>query len=48
MNTNNLMEQILTNENLNQAYLQVVKNKGAEGVDGMKYTVDIISKDEEE
>ena len=32
------MEQILTNENLNQAYLQVVRNKGAEGVDGMKYT----------
>jgi len=32
------MEQILSNENLNQAYLQVVRNKGAEGVDGMKYT----------
>lgn len=38
MNTNNLMEQILTKENLNQAYLQVVRNKGAEGIDGMKYT----------
>ena len=32
------MEQILSNENLNRAYLQVVRNKGAEGVDGMKYT----------
>ena len=39
MNTNNnLMEQILAKENLNQAYLQVVRNKGAEGTDGMKYT----------
>lgn len=38
MDTSNLMEQILSNENLNQAYLQVVRNKGAEGVDGMKYT----------
>ena len=32
------MEQILSAENLNRAYLQVVRNKGAEGVDGMKYT----------
>lgn len=32
------MEQILSNDNLNRAYLQVVRNKGAEGVDGMKYT----------
>ena len=32
------MEQILSNDNLNRAYLQVVHNKGAEGVDGMKYT----------
>ena len=32
------MEQILSNENLKRAYLQVVRNKGAEGVDGMKYT----------
>ena len=32
------MEQILSNDNLNKAYLQVVRNKGAEGVDGMKYT----------
>ena len=38
METNNLMEQILSKENLNQAYLQVVRNKGAEGIDGMKYT----------
>jgi group II intron reverse transcriptase/maturase len=32
------MEQILSNENLNKAYLQVVRNKGAAGVDGMEYT----------
>ena len=32
------MEQILSSDNLNGAYLQVVRNKGAEGVDGMKYT----------
>jgi group II intron reverse transcriptase/maturase len=32
------MEQILNKDNLNTAYLQVVRNKGAEGVDGMKYT----------
>ena len=38
MDTSSLMEQILSNENLNQAYLQVLRNKGAEGVDGMKYT----------
>ena len=38
MDTSSLMEQILSSENLNQAYLQVVRNKGAEGVDGMKYT----------
>ena len=38
METNNLMEQILSKGNLNQAYLQVVRNKGAEGIDGMKYT----------
>ena len=34
MDTSSLMEQILSNENLNRAYLQVVRNKGAEGVDG--------------
>ena len=38
MDTSNLIEQILSSDNLNQAYLQVVRNKGAEGVDGMKYT----------
>lgn len=38
MNTSSLMEQILSKENLNTAYLQVVRNKGAEGVDDMKYT----------
>ena len=38
MNTGNLMEQILLEENLQRAYRQVVKNKGAEGVDGMEYT----------
>ena len=32
------MEQILSKDNLNAAYLQVVRNKGAAGVDGM--TVD--------
>ena len=38
MNTSNLMEKILSEENLQRAYRQVVKNKGAEGVDGMEYT----------
>ena len=38
MDTSSLMEQILSNENLNAAYLQVVINKGAAGVDGMEYT----------
>ena len=38
MDTSNLMEQILSSDNLNRAYLQVVRSKGAEGVDGMKYT----------
>jgi len=38
MDTSSLMEQILSKDNLNTAYLQVVRNKGAEGVDGMKYT----------
>ncbi|WP_077702999.1 group II intron reverse transcriptase/maturase [Virgibacillus dokdonensis] len=31
----NLFERILSRNNLNQAYLQVVRNKGAAGVDGM-------------
>ena len=38
MDTSSLMEKILSSDNLNRAYLQVVRNKGAEGVDGMKYT----------
>ena len=38
MDTSSLMEQILSSDNLNRAYLQVVRNKGAQGVDGMKYT----------
>ena len=38
MDTSSLMEQILSSDNFNRAYLQVVRNKGAEGVDGMKYT----------
>lgn len=38
METSSLMEQILSKDNLNTVYLQVVRNKGAEGVDGMKYT----------
>ena len=35
MDTSSLMEQILSRDNLNAAYLQVVRNKGAEGIDGM-------------
>ena len=35
MDTSSLMEQILSKENLNAAYLQVVRNKGAAGIDGM-------------
>lgn len=38
MDTSNLMEQMLSKENLNTAYLQVIRNKGAAGVDGMEYT----------
>lgn len=38
MDTSSLMEQILSKDNLNAAYLQVVRNKGAAGVDGMEYT----------
>lgn len=33
----NLMEKILSRNNLNHAYLQVVRNKGAAGIDGMTY-----------
>ena len=35
MDTSSLMEQILSKDNLNATYLQVVRNKGAAGVDGM-------------
>ena len=35
MDISSLMEQILSKDNLNAAYLQVVRNKGAAGVDGM-------------
>ena len=35
MDTSSLMEQVLNKDNLNAAYLQVVRNKGAAGVDGM-------------
>ena len=35
MDTRSLMEQIVSKDNLNAAYLQVVRNKGATGVDGM-------------
>ena len=38
MDISSLMERILSDNNLNRVYLQVVRNKGAEGVDGMKYT----------
>jgi len=34
----NLMEKILAKDNINQAYRQVVRNKGKHGIDGM--TVD--------
>jgi len=34
----NLMEKILARDNMNQAYKQVVRNKGKQGIDGM--TVD--------
>ena len=32
-----LIENILSKDNLNDAYLQVVRNKGAAGIDGMEY-----------
>jgi ABC-type polar amino acid transport system ATPase subunit len=32
---NNLMEKILAKDNMNQAYRQVVRNKGKHGIDGM-------------
>ncbi len=37
-----LLEKILSKENLNKAYKQVYKNKGASGVDGV--TIDELSK----
>lgn len=37
MTTENLLEEMLSEGNLNKAYLQVVKNKGASGVDSMEY-----------
>ena len=33
-----LLDDMLSEENLSRAYQQVVRNKGAEGGDGMKYT----------
>lgn len=36
MKTDSLLEQILRSENLNEAFVQVKRKKGAEGVDGMK------------
>ncbi|MDL2249622.1 hypothetical protein LJC51_03080 [Lachnospiraceae bacterium OttesenSCG-928-J05] len=38
MDTSSLMKRILSKENLNTAYLQVIRNKGAAGVDEMEYT----------
>lgn len=35
MGTSSLMEQILSRNNLNAAYLQVFRNKGSAGIDGM-------------
>lgn len=37
MKQSTLIENILSKNNLNNAYLQVVRNKGAAGVDGMEY-----------
>ena len=34
--TDKLLEKILSNDNLNQAFKKVKSNKGASGVDGMK------------
>ncbi len=33
-----LMEQLVTKENMTRAYKQVVRNKGAAGVDGLEVT----------
>ena len=37
--TDKLMEEILSNDNLNKAYKKVKSNKGADGVDGMNVDV---------
>lgn len=37
-----LLEKVLSNQNLNEAYLRVYRNKGASGVDGI--TVDELKK----
>ncbi len=34
--TEGLLEQILSRDNLNRAYKQVKRNKGADGIDGMQ------------
>jgi RNA-directed DNA polymerase len=34
--TFNLLEKILSSDNMNAAYKQVVRNKGSHGIDGMK------------
>ena len=31
------IDDILSNENMNRAYKQVIKNKGAAGIDGMEW-----------
>ena len=36
MKTDNLLEQMLSSENLNEVFLQVKRNKGVEGVDGRR------------
>lgn len=36
LQTDGLLERILTNDNLNEAYKQVKRNKGAGGVDGIQ------------
>ena len=36
------IDDILSNENMNRAYKQVIKNKGAAGIDGMEWN-DLLS-----
>ena len=38
MEHRNLLEEVINKDNLNKAYKQVIRNKGASGVDGMEYT----------